>query len=144
MSWVRRHLAGLTVLPIGLAVGSLCIWQMRTQDGIGVSRADAPSLRLPADATNVTYHFAPPASYYDFDTSEAGFAEFVANWNLPWGEGSGRREPGSAWRWEHVAGQRVEVKIADGTFYGWWKEDAGRWLAYDHHTGRAYCSGHYR
>lgn len=139
-----RRLPAAVVILLGLLVGTYCIWAIRTRDGVGVTRADATPLRLPMGAANINYHVAPPASYYDFDTTEAGFAEFVADWGLPWGEGSGERKATWAWRWDHTADKRVEVEIADGTFYGWSKDDAGRYLAFDHRTGRAYCFGSYR
>ena len=140
--WVRRRLPELVVLPLGLLVGSWCMWSTRTRDGVGVGRADAPVRGLPTDATDCNYHLAPPASYCDFRTSEAGFVEFAAAWDLPFDRRDGG--PGLAHRWDHAAGRVAEVEIADGVFFAWAKMDASRGLAFDRRTGRAYCSGSYR
>jgi hypothetical protein len=110
--------------------------------GVGVPRDQAPISRLPANARNVTYYLRPPVAYYEFDTDEAGFEEWVGKWQLAWkdrGEGSL-----TAIIWDHDAGRRGEVTIQDGIGYGWWEADAGWFLTYDRRTGRAYCSGNYR
>lgn len=106
-----------------------------------MSRDDAPSLRLPANARNINYCVRSPASYYDFDTTEAGFAEFAGNWRLPWNKTEGQ---GYASTWNHATNSLDDVRIGDGIYFGWSKDDANWWLAYDRKTGRAYCSGTYR
>ncbi len=110
--------------------------------GIGVSRDEAPIRRLPANARNVTYYLAPPVSYYEFDTDEAGFEEWATGWGLAWKDRTeGTR---TAVVWDHAAKQRGEVHIANGVGYGWWEGDAVWSLTYDRRAGRAYCSGNYR
>jgi hypothetical protein len=137
---LRRFAPGLGIVLASGVVGTWLGYELLTpKAGVGVSREDAPLSNLPQDARNVTYYLRPPASYYEFDTSEDGFREFVVAWGLPWKEV--KEGPGSAVVWDHRLGERGDEAIADGIFYGWWEADATRSLAYDRRTGRAYCSG---
>ena len=139
----RRLLMWGMVVAVGSAAGAWLGYEMLTpKSGVGVSRDAAPIRRMPANASNVAYHLRAPAAYYEFDTDEAGFEEWAANWRLDW---KGRSEgPRSVIVWDHAAGRPGETQIEDGVSYGWWKDDAGWFLTYDRSTGRAYCSGNYR
>ena len=107
------------------------------QSGIRVARDAAPLRGMPAKAGNITYYLRPPASYYEFDTDEAGFEEWAGGWERV----EGRRFVVVC---DHAAGRPGEVELADGVGYYWAHEDAGWSLTYDRRAGRAYCSGHYR
>jgi hypothetical protein len=140
---VRRWVGVLVFVAASAGVGAWLAGEAVTpKAGVGVAPDAAPIGRLPANARNVTYYLRPPVSYYEFDTDEAGFAEWAANWRLAWKErGAG---PRSVAVWDHEAGRRGEVEIQDGVGCGWWEGDAVWSLAYDRRTGRAYCSGSYR
>jgi hypothetical protein len=112
------------------------------KSGVGVSRDVAPIRELPANARNITYYIRPPASYYEFDTDEAGFEEWVGRWHLAWKDRN--QGPRTVVTWDHQAGRPGEVLVEDAISYGWWEADAGWFLTYDHRSGRAYCSGNYR
>lgn len=140
---VRRLAVKLGFLAFAL---SICLWSgynaTTPRAAVGVSREQAGISKLPADARNVSYYFLPPASYYEFDTNEAGFEEWAGRWGLAWKD---RREGAiSAITWDHAAGRRGEVWIPDGVGYGWCEGDAVWSLSYDRRAGRAYCSGNYR
>ncbi len=138
----RRLRRWLIVAAVSTAGG---LWLSQTlltpEAGIGVARNAAPIRGLPANARNVTYFLRPPASYYEFDTDEAGFEDWAAGWELAWQRVEGRR-----WAvvWDHAAGRPGEAEVPDGVGYDWAKEDAGWSLTFDRRAGRAYCSGHYR
>ena len=141
---MSRHLRAAGGVLLAVAVAGCCLGVLRTRSGVGADRATAGGI-LPADAADINYYnpgWPNPASYCDFATTPAGFAECVERWGLPWTHrhtGDGR-----AVRWDHAAGRRAEVEVADGEFVSWTREDAGRFLAFDRRTGRAYCWGHTR
>jgi hypothetical protein len=131
------------VAAVGAAVGAWLAGELLTpKAGVRVPRAAAPIRALPANARNVTYYILPPAMYYEFDTDEPGFEDWVGGWGLAWKDrGQG---PRFVVTWDHAAGRRGEVHVEDGVSYGWWEGDAGWFLTYDRRRGRAYCSGNYR
>ena len=140
---MRRWLLYCVILVTSAAGGTWLAHEMLTpKAGVGVSREEAPIRWLPANARNITYYLRPPAAYYEFDTDEAGFEEWVGKWGLPWKDRS--EGPRTVVTWDHTAGQRGEVQVEDGVSCGWWEGDAGWFLTYDRRAKRAYCSGNYR
>ncbi|MGL6072659.1 MAG: hypothetical protein ACRC8S_00730 [Fimbriiglobus sp.] len=137
-----RRFRGLVFIVVSV-VGGLWLANelIAPKAGIRVSREDAPVRKLPANARNVTYYVRQPASYYEFDTDEAGFEEWAAGWGLAWQRIEGLR---FVRVWDHVSGKLGEVELADTVGYAWSHLDAGWSITYDRSTGRAYCSGHYR
>jgi len=138
---VRRWLrAWMIVAAVSAAGGTWLAYEVLTpRAGVGVPRDAAPIRKLPRNARNVTYYLRPPAAYYEFDTDEAGFLEWVGMWGLAWKDkGDGPRHVVT---WDHAAGRPGEVQVPDGLSYGWWQADAGWFLTFDQRTGRAYCSG---
>jgi hypothetical protein len=131
------------IFTVVSAVGGLWLahTMMSPRSGIRVSRDEASMSRLPANASNITFYIRAPASYYEFDTDQAGFEEWAGMWSLPW-----ERSDGQKWVvvWDHAKMKIGEVEVEDGVRYSWAKQDAGWSLTFDRRTRRAYCSGHYR
>ena len=117
-----------------------------TRKGVNVDRADAPFYRLQADA-DIDYCLPIPLgpnTYFEFDTSPAGYQEWVVNWSKQVELIGPQPAPFQMHRYNHVRQDVDVITIEDGVLYSKTEEDRGNYLGYDNVTGRAYYFGHSR
>ena len=136
----------IAIVGLAMLLPTCCVWSLKSRIGTSATPDGTPLDDLPSDATNISWNisgaFGPNAAY-EFDTSEAGYQQWVENFNATEliGPDFG---PDRSLVYNHATKSFNFREIDNAIIYAWSEEDRGLYLVYDQDAGRAYYYWHGR
>ncbi len=142
----RKAIRVILIVGGALLLPVCCVWSFQNRVGTAGRPSEAAVSGLPSQATNIEW-FLPgafgPNRVYAFDTSLAGFQQWVAQRSRPKLTGP-HTGPYEILVYDHAKGKFASHQISNAVAYTWSEEDRGVHMVYDQDTGRAYFHSHTR
>ena len=144
-----------TLLAITFASSALCWFVVQTTPTSG-SKLDlknvpfdpsCPLTELPANATNVSYHYGGgrnPNTFYEFDINESDFKNWISS--IPRFDARTDNLLNVIYRFGQIENGIQMLQITNGITYDWQHPtdgDQGEHIGYDRDAGRCYYQYHH-